>query len=192
MGKRELRLLTSGGVGGRLSPSVAEDQSESNAWQGMRGLAGPEASGRRHIPASTATPPPAPKVPAPVKIEAQNITGSRIQDVRLLDEYLQKHAACRECVDDAIMVAAKTIVGDFVEKLSTQFEHESQRNTIKEYAASFKNQMHKYAAVKAAVSAATKIKSSLHLVDEERRGLVSTLKVSCPAGHKSNLETSRY
>jgi hypothetical protein len=112
----------------------------------MRGLAGPEASGRRHIPASTATPPPAPKVPAPVKIEAQNITGSRIQDVRLLDEYLQKHAACRECVDDAIMVAAKTIVGDFVEKLSTQFEHESQRNTIKEYAASFKNQMHKYAA----------------------------------------------
>eukprot|EP01043_Picozoa_sp_COSAG02_P129731 COSAG02_NODE_67335_length_253_cov_0.668831_1_plen_55_part_01 len=43
---RELRALAPGGVGGRYSPSIAEDQSATNGWRGLGFLEGHDGSPR--------------------------------------------------------------------------------------------------------------------------------------------------
>ena len=91
---RELAALAPGGVGGRLSPTVTEDQAQENGWRNIGVLEG-YIGGRRasRSPQATAMPPPpAPTIakPPPAKSDAPPAaTGNRVQNVPLLDEFLE-------------------------------------------------------------------------------------------------------
>ena len=98
MAHQELAGLAPGGVGGRHSPTVAEDQAQENGWRHIGVLQG-HTGGRRasRSPEPLAPTPiatvrkPSPKSGAPPPAPAT--VANRVQNVPLLDEFLRKNCA---------------------------------------------------------------------------------------------------
>ena len=197
MSLRELQALAPGGVGGRSSPSIHEDQAATNAWRGIGVTQGHLEGSPRAATATTtsATPQPPARAaaaaapPPEVKEAAAAATGNRVMDMGLLDEFLAQSCACSECSQASVSKVVRKVVAEFAQALARKVDGTA-KNIITDYADHFRKSAHILKYVQAAISE-SQASSCVRIAGEQRVGLSSSFTVKCAAGHAAELSTSR-
>jgi hypothetical protein len=135
MSSRELRGLGTGGVGGRFSASVQEDQSQGNAWRIFQPMLG-QPSPRRPVaardvheyspPASAPSPTTvgaAQPAQQPVIVQPPQVTGFRLMSLPLLDGYIQQNTVCADCISSSVRSVIRQEVTRFASILDEKGVH---------------------------------------------------------------------
>ena len=132
-GKRELAGLTPGDHGGRTRGSHKEDQSQPNAWKlhsapigSCRSpkLVGKTKTSQQPVPSPVhASPAPlaaqtSPSAAAPAwRPRPAKLSGHRIVDIGMIDEWVQSHSTCADCVAAEVRAFARAQVNAFAKFL---------------------------------------------------------------------------
>ena len=193
---KELLGLAPGGTGGRGGPSASEDQGAENAWQNIGALENLISPSRRRSsrgPASWTVSPDGDVVPrrpasAPPELPPPMLTGNRIMNMPLLDDFLQKNCPCPECAKSTALTVAKKILAEFSERLAPKLDPAG-GNAVKNFTKSFLRHMKADKAVADIISQVNN-EACLRLHKEQRSGLASTLTVKCSAGHEATLSSA--
>ena len=193
---KELLGLAPGGTGGRGGPSASEDQGAENAWQNIGALENFISPSRRRSsrgPASWTVSPHGDVVPvqpasAPQTMPPPMLTGNRIMNMPLLDDFLQKNCPCPECAKSTALTVAKKILAEFSERLAPKLDPAG-GNAVKNFTKSFLRHMKADKAVADIISQVNN-EACLRLHKEQRSGLASTLTVKCSAGHEATLSSA--